>query len=61
MAKINISDLTVSRSQLEELSEQELAGIKGGDGLYNVINFGQFNWNQFWNQFSFPTFPGMPF
>ena len=30
MAKINISDLTVSRSQLEKLSEQELAGIGGG-------------------------------
>ena len=30
MAKINISDLTVSRSQLEELSEQELASIGGG-------------------------------
>ena len=55
MAKINISDLTVS--QLEERSEQELAGIKGGDGLYNVINFGQFNWNQFWNQFIFPRMP----
>ena len=28
MAKINISDLTIS--QLEGLSEQELAGIRGG-------------------------------
>ena len=28
MAKINISDLTIS--QPEELSEQELAGIRGG-------------------------------
>ena len=42
MAKINISDLTIS--QLKELPEQELAGISGGFSLGIGIN-GRVNFN----------------